>query len=105
MTYTVGDQHVDAGRHSGFSERRELMKPNRISVKNKTVFIEKAVKAHSDLNIFYAIIALMESSLVSPDCYGAESMVVRICRRETQKCLVRYDAALDALSRSSEVKT
>lgn len=54
----------------------------------------EAAKAHSDLNLFAAVAALMESSLVSSDCYGAESRIVRICQAEQAKCLARYDRAI-----------
>ena len=56
-----------------------------------------AARAHCDLNIFYAVIALMEGSFVSSECFGAEARIVAICKAEAQKCLHRYDRALARL--------
>lgn len=56
--------------------------------------IVNASVARSDLNIFAAVMALMESSLVSSDCYAAEARIVKICKAEQSKCLSRYDAAI-----------
>lgn len=53
-----------------------------------------AAAAHSDLNLFAAVAALMESSLVTSDCHGAEAKIAKICKKEQQKCLRRYDAAI-----------
>jgi hypothetical protein len=57
--------------------------------------IKLAAVARSDLNIFAAVMALMESSLVSSDCHGAEARILSICRAEQQKCLRRYDTAVE----------
>lgn len=56
--------------------------------------IKEAAVARSDLNLFAAVAALMESSLVSSDCYAAEARIVRICQAEQAKCLRRYDRAI-----------
>lgn len=56
--------------------------------------IKDAAEAHSDLNIFAAVAALMESSLVSSNCFGAESRIVHICHTEQAKCIARYDKAI-----------
>lgn len=50
--------------------------------------------ARSDLNIFAGVMALMESSLLSHDCYVAEARIVVICKAEMQKCLRRMDRTL-----------
>lgn len=55
---------------------------------------KQAAKALADLHIFAAVMALMESSLVSNACSTTESSIVQICKSEMQKCLVRYDRAL-----------
>lgn len=56
---------------------------------------KKAANALSDLHVFSAVIALMESSLVSSDCHTAEGRIVSICKLEAQKCLRQYDKALE----------
>lgn len=57
--------------------------------------IKEAADAHSDLNIFAAVEALMESSLVSSACFPTEARIVKICQAEIQKCLSRYDRAVE----------
>lgn len=59
---------------------------------------KQAGVARSDLNIFYGVIALMESSLVSSDCYPAEARIIAICKSESQKCLQRMDRAMAKLA-------
>ena len=54
----------------------------------------EAAEAHSDLNIFYAIKALMENSLVTSNCHAAEARIIKICDAESAKCLRRFDAAI-----------
>lgn len=61
--------------------------------------LEEAAKAHADMNIFAAVQALMEHSLVSSACHQREAQIVRICKSEQQKCLQRYDAAIEKLNR------
>lgn len=53
--------------------------------------IKAAAQAHTDLNIFAAVVALMENSLVSADCHITEQRIVKLCRAEMQRCLARYD--------------
>lgn len=57
-------------------------------------FIQAAADARSDLNIFYAVIALMESSLVTSRHFPAEARIVRICKTEAQKALRAFDDAV-----------
>lgn len=57
-------------------------------------YIEEAADARSDLNIFYAVIALMEGSLLSTPCYSVEGRIVKICKDEAAKCLARMDRAV-----------
>lgn len=53
-----------------------------------------AARAHTDLNIFHGIIALLEGGLISSDSYPCADRIIAICKREGAKCLVRYDRAL-----------
>jgi hypothetical protein len=54
----------------------------------------EAATARSDLNMFAAVTALMENSLVSSNCYAAEQRIIKICQAEQSKCLARFDAAI-----------
>lgn len=60
----------------------------------KSEAVNEAADARSDLNIFYAVAALMESSLVSAPCYRTEARIVKICMAEAQRCLRRFDRAV-----------
>lgn len=61
--------------------------------------LEEAAAAHTDLNIFAAVIAMMENSLLSVACQQREFQIIRICKSEQEKCLRRYDAAIAKLNR------
>lgn len=56
-----------------------------------------ACRAHTDLNIFYGIIALLEGGLIHQESYGAADRIIAICKSESQKCLVRYDRSIAAI--------
>lgn len=71
---------------------------------NIEIIADKASRARCDLYIFSAVIALMESSLVSSDCFGAEARIVTICKAENAKCLRRFDSAMEKLALASEGK-
>lgn len=66
--------------------------------KSATELVKEASRAHSDLNILYGVIALMESSLLTVDCQNVEMRIVRICKAEAQKCLARYDRATEQIA-------
>lgn len=53
--------------------------------------------AHTDLNIFAAVEALLEHSLVSVACYDEVQDIIARWRRAEQTCVGRYDATLAAL--------
>lgn len=59
---------------------------------------KNAASAMSDLNVFYAIIAICESGTLSADSCSAESRLVKFCKAETKKCLRRYDRQLEIVS-------
>lgn len=64
--------------------------------------VRAAAEAHTDLNIFAAIVVLLESSLTSAHCNGAEVRIIRICQAEQEKCLRRYDAATAWISTAGD---
>lgn len=58
-----------------------------------------AVHAHTNLNTFAAVAALLESGLL----YGGQSdaaanKIIAICHDEQRRLLAKYDAAIDKLS-------
>lgn len=57
-------------------------------------WIRRASKAHSDLHIAYAVIAMMESGLLSSNRNAFSFRVIEACKREAQKCLREYDKAI-----------
>jgi hypothetical protein len=64
------------------------------TTKRQREFIIAAATARTDLNIFEAVVRLVEGGMVGSDCYRAAERIVSISRAEQQKCLRRYDAAL-----------
>jgi len=61
---------------------------------DKGKLMGQAAEAHSDLNMFHAVMALMESGLLSSDCNTAAERIIKICQAESAKCLRRFDAAI-----------
>lgn len=61
--------------------------------KDNRDYVAEAADAHSDLNIFQAIIVLLESSLNSSSTYSTASRIIDIAERERVRCLKRYDRA------------
>ncbi len=60
---------------------------------------EEAARAHSTLNTFAAIVALLESGLVyCPEAYKAADRITKIAKDEQQRMLRRYDREI-ALAR------
>lgn len=58
--------------------------------------IKEAAKAHSDLNIFYGVVALLEGGTVSADAQPDDFKIIALAKRAAQRCLVRYDRACTA---------
>lgn len=74
------------------------MKPRRTTKE----LIEDAAVAYSDLNMFAAVQALMENSLVSTPRFATEGRIVKLCKNEQQRCLRDYDRAMAKLSADRE---
>lgn len=56
-------------------------------------FVKEAAVALSDLNIFYAVIALMDGGFVHAPSYAAAARIIKLCQSEAGRCLKRYDHA------------
>lgn len=55
--------------------------------------VREAAKALADLNVFAAIVALLESGLNHSPTHKTASRIVKIAKDEQQRCLRRYDDA------------
>lgn len=55
---------------------------------------KKAAEAHTNLNIYAAVQALMEGSLIYGGRHSASLKIIAICKKEQQRELRLYDAAL-----------
>jgi hypothetical protein len=62
-----------------------------------------AARAHTDLNIFYGIIALLESGLIGPHSYSAADRIIAICKTHGARCVAKYDRALASVSSNERV--
>lgn len=59
----------------------------------------EAARAHTDLNIFAAVAAMLEGGTVSADAQPYDFRVITICQQAEQQCLRRYDRAIAALAK------
>jgi len=59
--------------------------------------LKDANEAHSDLNLFAAIVALLESGLNSAHTHRAADRIIAISQAEQSKCLARMDRAAERL--------
>jgi hypothetical protein len=67
--------------------------------------LENATHAHTNLSMFYAIIALCEGGLFyGPRPSKALSKIIKICKSEAVKELKQLDAGRAALAQSEEKK-
>lgn len=65
----------------------------------KNEYVKAAVEAHADLNIFAAVVAMLEGGTVSARAQPDDFKVIALCQRAQQRCLRRYDRALAQLER------
>lgn len=65
--------------------------------KTQKQLVKDAAAAHSDLNIFAAIVEMLEGGTVSSDAEPYDAKVISLCQRAQQQCLRRYDRAMNAL--------
>jgi hypothetical protein len=55
--------------------------------------MQEAADAVSDLNIFAAVVKIMEGSLVTAACFPSAQRIIKLAIAEQQRCLKRYDKA------------
>jgi hypothetical protein len=65
--------------------------------KTAAQWAKEAAVARSDLNIFAAVVALLEGGTVSADANPDDFAVIKRCQSAQQRCLRRYDRALEKL--------
>jgi hypothetical protein len=53
--------------------------------------VKEASQAHCDLNIFYAVIAILEGGTLSAERHDAVRRIITICKSESAKCLTKFD--------------
>lgn len=62
--------------------------------------IDQAMRAHTDLNTFEAVVAIMEGGCIyDAGSHAAVSKIIAICRKEQQRLLRKQDAALAAANK------
>lgn len=64
---------------------------------DQTVHAKKAAQAHSNLNIYHAVIALMEGGLLYDGRHKTADKIVALCKQQASKELQIYDAAIGKL--------
>lgn len=58
-----------------------------------------AAKAHTDLNVFAAVVCILEGgNIYLPESKAAAAKIIRLCHAEQRKRLRDYDAAVAAAS-------
>lgn len=63
---------------------------------------EAMARAHTDLNIFAAVVHLLEGGLVSSDSQPDDFRIIAMAQRAQQRCLARHDAAEAVLKNNPE---
>ena len=58
---------------------------------------EKAARAHSNLNTYYAVIALMEGGLLYDGRHRIADQIVSLCKRQAATELAIYDRAVGSI--------
>jgi hypothetical protein len=56
-------------------------------------YVKESARALSDLNMYHAVIALLESSLIDSLRQKTDQAIIRLCRIESSQCLRDYDRA------------
>jgi hypothetical protein len=68
--------------------------------------IAEAATAHTDLTMFYGVVALLEGGTVSADADPDAQRIIAICKKAAGKCLRRMDDAInDAVRRHAVGET
>lgn len=56
-------------------------------------YVKEAARALCDLNMYHAVMALLESSLIDSSRQKTDQAIIRLCRIESSQCLRDYDRA------------
>ena len=60
-------------------------------------YARQAAQAHSNLNIYYAVIRLMEGGLIYGGRHKTADRIIKLCKEQTARELTLYDAAIGNL--------
>lgn len=67
----------------------------------KSQAVRDAARAHSDLDTFATVVTILEGGhIYRPESHAAVDRIIKICLREQQKLLKKYDRAVDAVERA-----
>lgn len=58
---------------------------------------KKAAQAHSNLNIYYAVIRLLEGGLLYDDRHETATRIISLCKQQAAEELVIYDTAMEKI--------
>lgn len=79
---------------AGYGEDGEEEQAARRKPRTLKDYIDDAAKARSDLNIFYAVIAVLEGGTLSADSDRYAQTIIARCKVASQDCLERMDRAI-----------
>lgn len=65
--------------------------------KRQKQLIREAVEAHSDLNIFAAVVAILEGGTMSAGAQPDDFKLIAMSKLAQDRCLARYDRAMGLL--------
>lgn len=65
--------------------------------KTRHSLVKDAVEAHSNLNTYAAVVALLEGGTVHGGRHGPASRIIAICKKAQQDELIRFDRARDGI--------
>lgn len=69
------------------------------SGKRRSELLKEISEAYADLNMFAAVVALLEGGTMSAGAQPYDFRIIKLCQQAQQKCLRRHDRARDALLR------
>ena len=70
--------------------------------KKQREWAKEVAVAHSDLITLYGVIGMLEGGTISAASQAAAARIIRACKTESGKCLVRYDHALAQIGEYAE---
>jgi hypothetical protein len=72
--------------------------------KSKAEFLKDATEAHTDINMFAAVVAMLEGGTMSAGAQPDDFKIIALCKRAQQRCLHRFEQAHAALTSTDRRK-